>query len=136
MSFEFGEKSKKLMIGVDMRLIEIAEHALSISLIDFGIPNSGGVRLVIEQQELFALGVSKADGVNRRSRHQDGLALDVFAYVDGKASWKKAELAMIAAAMLQSASNLGHSLYWGGLWKSKKDSLYGWDMGHFELRDE
>ena len=136
MSFEFGEKSKKLMIGVDMRLIEIAEYALSISLIDFGIPNSGGVRLVIEQQRLFALGVSKADGVNRRSRHQDGLALDVFAYVDGQASWKKAELAMVAAAMLQAASNLGHSLYWGGLWKSEDDSCYGWDMGHFELTDE
>lgn len=136
MSFEFGNTSRERMKGIDMRLIEIAEHALSISLIDFGIPRFGGTRTIQEQQELFASGVSRCDGLNRRSRHQDGLALDVFAYDGGKATWSKQHLAMIAAAMLQAAANLGFSLYWGGLWKSAEDSFYGWDMGHFELRDE
>lgn len=127
MMFQFSQRSLERMQGVDPRLKEIAKHAITISKIDFGIPADGGLRTAERQAELFAAGKSKADGVKNKSRHQSGNALDVYAYVEGKASWEKEHLAMVAAAMLQSASILGYKLEWGGLWKSFVD------MPHFQI---
>ena len=129
MSFQLGTNSIKNLTGVDGRLIDIADLAIKLSNIDFGIPSSGGLRSTEDQAKLFADGVSKADGVNNLSYHQSGKALDVYAYVDGKASWDKLHLALIAAAMLQASAQLGYELKWGGLWKSWQD------MPHFEIKD-
>lgn len=117
------------MKGIDQRLIDIAERAIEITRIDFGIPELGGLRSAPEQRELFKKGLSRCDGYNLESYHQSGKALDVYAYVDGKASWETEHLAQVACAMLQAAAELGHALKWGGLWASFKD------MPHFELRD-
>ena len=127
--FNLGTNSIKNLAGVDGRLIDIADLAIKLTNIDFGIPSTGGLRTAEVQAKLFEDGVSKADGVNNKSYHQSGKALDVYAYVDGKASWDKLHLALIAAAMLQASAQLGYELKWGGLWKSWQD------MPHFELRD-
>ena len=127
--FKLGKNSLNNLVGVDERLIDIAEVAIKLSNIDFGIPSTGGLRTEEVQAKLFADGVSKADGVNSRSYHQSGKALDVYAYVDGKASWDKLHLSLIAAAMLQASAQLGYELKWGGLWKSWQD------YPHFEIRD-
>lgn len=127
MGFQFSKRSLERMEGVDPRLKEIAKHAITISKIDFGIPQDGGLRTAERQAELFADGKSKADGVKNKSRHQSGMALDVYAYVDGKASWETEHLALVAAAMLQSASIFGYKLEWGGLWRSFVD------MPHFQI---
>jgi len=125
--FKLGQNSLNNRSGVDQRLIEISDLAITLSSIDFGIPSSGGLRTTADQALLFTSGVSKADGRTNKSYHQSGRALDVYAYVDGKASWDKLHLAIIATAMLQAAAHLGHKLEWGGLWKSWQD------MPHFEL---
>jgi peptidoglycan L-alanyl-D-glutamate endopeptidase CwlK len=127
--FNLGKNSLNNLVGVDERLIDIAEVAIKLSNIDFGIPSTGGLRTEEVQAKLFADGVSKADGVNSKSYHQSGKALDVYAYVDGKASWDKLHLSLIAAAMLQASAQLGYELKWGGLWKSWQD------YPHFEIRD-
>ena len=127
--FKLGTNSINNLAGVDGRLIDIADVAITLSNIDFGIPSTGGLRSEADQAKLFADGVSKADGVNNKSYHQSGKALDVYAYVDGKASWDKLHLALIAAAMLQASAQLGYELKWGGLWKSWQD------MPHFEIKD-
>jgi len=127
--FKLGQNSLNNRAGVDPRLIEISDLAISISNLDFGIPSTGGLRTTEDQAALFTSGVSKADGRNNKSYHQTGKALDVYAYVDGKASWDKLHLALIAAAMLQAAAQLGYRLKWGGNWKSWQD------MPHFELED-
>jgi|TARA_R110000803_G_scaffold206530_1_gene273853 peptidoglycan L-alanyl-D-glutamate endopeptidase CwlK len=127
--FKLGTNSINNLAGVDGRLIDIADLAITLSNIDFGIPSTGGLRTEAVQAKLFADGVSKADGVNNKSYHQSGKALDVYAYVDGKASWDKLHLALIAAAMLQASAQLGYELKWGGLWKSWQD------MPHFEIKD-
>jgi len=129
MSFKLGKNSINNLAGVDGRLIAIADLAITLSNIDFGIPSTGGLRTEADQAKLFEDGVSKADGVNNKSYHQSGKALDVYAYVDGKASWDKLHLALIASAMLQASAQLGYKLKWGGLWKSWQD------MPHFELKD-
>jgi len=129
MSFQLGTNSINNLAGVDGRLIDIADLAIKLTNIDFGIPTTGGLRTEEVQAKLFEDGVSKADGVSNKSYHQSGKALDVYAYVDGKASWDKLHLTTIAAAMLQASAQLGYELKWGGLWKSWQD------MPHFELRD-
>lgn len=129
MAFKFSQRSIERMQDVDQRLIDVATRALEISPIDFGIPQDGGLRTGDRQFELYAMGKSKADGYTKKSRHQDGGALDVYAYVDGKASWEKEHLAIVAAAMLQAAIELGVKIEWGGLWKSFQD------MPHFQLVD-
>jgi len=129
MSFKLGKNSINNLVGVDGRLIAIADLAITLSNIDFGIPSTGGLRSTEDQAKLFEDGVSKADGVNNKSYHQSGKALDVYAYVDGKASWDKLHLALIASSMLQASAQLGYELKWGGLWKSWQD------MPHFELKD-
>ena len=117
------------MRGVDQRLIDISNLAIQITNVDFGIPKLGGLRTADNQAALFASNKSKADGVVNKSYHQSGKALDVYAYVDGKASWSKQDLAIVACAMLQAAGELGYKLKWGGLWKSWQD------FPHFELQD-
>ena len=127
--FKLGQNSLNNRAGVDPRLIEISDLAISMSNIDFGIPSTGGLRTTEDQAALFTSGVSKADGRTNKSYHQTGKAIDVYAYVDGKASWDKLHLALIAAVMLQAAAQLGYRLKWGGNWKSWQD------MPHFELED-
>ncbi len=127
--FTFSKRSLERMRGVDQRLQEVAHRALQITKIDFGIPEFGGRRLAEEQYKLYVAGKSKADGYLKRSNHQDGRALDVYAYVDNRASWEREHLAMVAAAMLQAAGELGVRLRWGGLWRSFED------LPHFELVD-
>lgn len=125
--YRLSKRSKKNSEGVDPRLIDIRDLAIQITAIDFGIPESGGVRTAEEQRILFEALKSKADGYNKLSYHQSGKALDFYAYVDGHASWDGKHLATVAAAFLQAASLLGYKLKWGGLWKSFKD------MPHVQL---
>jgi len=127
--FSFSEKSLGRMSGVDPRLQEVMKRALEISKLDFGIPEYGGLRTTEEQYGLFETGKSKADGTRKKSYHQTGKAVDVYAYVYGLASWEKLHLAMIAAAVLQAASELGYSVKWGGLWSNFTD------MPHFQIED-
>lgn len=125
--FRFGKRSKERRKGVDQRLIEISDLAIQITIIDFGIPEHGGVRSAPVQNKLYNDEKSKCDGYEEISSHQEAKALDVFAFVDGKASWDNYHLSMVACAMLQAASILGYKLEWGGLWP--------WDKPHFQLVD-
>lgn len=130
--FKLSKKSLNNISGVDPDLIRVAKRAIEITLVDFGYPKLGGKRTALEQRALFDDGKSRADGYMHKSRHQIGLAIDFYAYVDGKASWKREHLAMVAAAHLQAAAELGVKVRWGGLWKSNDDGIYGWDMPHIE----
>ena len=125
--FKFGEASLKNREGINLGLIHILDHAIKITKVDFGIPNTGGLRTAHQQGALYEHGASKADGYIKKSYHQTGRAVDVHAYVDGKVSYDELHLAMVAAAMLQSASALGYVVEWGGLFRRRKD------MPHFQL---
>lgn len=140
--FKFSKKSKQRMEGVHPELIAVFEEAIKRSPIDFGIPEHGGVRKDEEQNELFLQGKSKVDGFERKGKHQiqsDGFghALDVFAYVAGKASWSKVHLGIIAGVILSTAKEMKNAgkisinLRWGGTFGS--DEFNGWDFPHFEI---
>lgn len=137
--FRFSRSSLERRAGIDPRLIEIDDLALSLSKIDFGHPSDAGIRTAARQNEIFKDGNSQCDGYNNLSYHQSGLALDFYAFVDGKASWHPPHLAMVAVAYLQAASALGYKLEWGGLWSTNQtvDSIpYGFDCPHVQLKEE
>jgi len=119
--FYLSNNSKKNMAGIEQDLINVANLAIQISVVDFGIPSTGGLRTAEFQKGLCDKGLSNCDGYKDISRHQTGEALDFYAYVDGKASWDDQHLTMVAAAFLQAASILCVQLEWGGLWKGFKD---------------
>ncbi len=140
MSFKLSDKSKQHREGIDPRLIEIDDLAITLTLVDYGHGTVAGKRTALVQNGLFIEGKSKADGYDRLSRHQTGKALDFYAYVNNKASWDHAHLAIVACAYFQAASILGYKIKWGGLWKSKNPEYingipYGWDMPHIQLVD-
>ena len=128
MTYQLSNRSKARRAGVDPRLIEIDNLAITLTVVDYGHPELSGVRTDEEQFTLYNGGKSQCDGVNDISFHQKAKALDFYAYVDGKASWEHHHLAMVAAAYLQAASILGYKLEWGGFWKTFKD------LPHYQIR--
>jgi peptidoglycan L-alanyl-D-glutamate endopeptidase CwlK len=122
MSYKFSQTSLVRMRGIDYRLIEVAKLAIELSPIDFGIPPMGGMRTAEEQRQLYLNKTSKCDGYMSRSKHQDGKALDFFAFVNGSASWDKEHMAVIACAFFRAAIVLGVSITWGGLWRNFEDT--------------
>jgi len=125
-NYRLSKTSLRNLDGVHPELIEVVKMAIQITKVDFGIPSTGGYRTEETQHKLFKDGKSKADGYTNKSNHQTGNAVDVFAYVDGKASWEVEHLSMVACAMLEAANRLGVDLRWGGHFKSFVD------MPHFE----
>lgn len=125
--YQLSQRSKRHLDGVHPELVDVVKMAIQLTKVDFGIPASGGYRTAEQQNALFQAGKSQLDGYDKKSKHQSGLAVDVFAYVDGKASYDVGDLAQVAAAMLEAGHRLGVELRWGGLWKGFVDGA------HFEL---
>lgn len=133
---QFGTRSNKRRKYCHPDLIRVSDRALEISAHrrgpDFTIPKYGGSRSAEEQNSLFLKGRSKADGYKKKSNHQrkeDGYshAIDVIAYIEGKASFKQRDLYEVSVCMLQAASELGVRIRWGGNYRNK------WDKPHYEL---
>lgn len=126
--FAFSDSSLRRLETCDPRIQEIMNIAIQHSPLDFGIPSLGGKRTADEQNKLFLDGVSKCDGHRHLSYHQSGMAVDIYAYVDGKASWDETYLSVIAGHVLGVAKGLNYELEWGGFFKNFLD------MPHFQLR--
>lgn len=125
---KFSQNSLDILSEVCKPMQDIAHRALELSNVDFGIPSSGGFRTAVQQNHLYLNNKSQLDGYNKKSYHQTGKALDVYAYVNGKASYEVEHLALVACAMLQAAAELGYKLEWGGHWTSFVD------MPHFQIK--
>ena len=138
MCYQFSLRSVQRMKGVNSELITVFNEAIKNSPIDFGVPGDGGLRTAAQQGKLFKAGQSKCDGVDNKSYHQSGNALDFYAYVDGKASWDKHHLSMVAGVIITTAKRLKKEgkisieLYWGGQFGSS--SFNGWDMPHIQVK--
>lgn len=119
----FSERSNTKLEGVDERLIRVATLALQLSPVDFGI--SEGVRTLERQKELVKAGASRT----LKSKHLEGKAIDVVAYVGGKVAWDWPLYEKIAKAFRQAAEELDIKITWGGSWATFKDGP------HFQLED-
>lgn len=137
MCFNFSKTSMERMKGVNPDLIVIMYEAIKYSVIDFGVPKSGGTRTAGEQNKLYQDKVSKCDGILTKSKHQSGDAVDFYAYINGHASWNKVHLALVASCILSTAKRLKKEgkveceLKWGGEFNSNK--FQGYDYPHIEI---
>ena len=128
-NFKFSKTSLKSMEGVDDRLVKLAHLALKYTRVDFGIPSTGGLRDADIQYQLFSKGKSQCDGINKKSKHQLGMALDFFAYKD-KVTYERMYMLEVAFAFLKASRELGIRIDWGGFWNNFED------LPHIELVEE
>lgn len=119
------------MKGVEPILIAILVDGIKDSPYDFGIPQHGGFRTESEQNMLFKKRpkVTNIDGIKRKSYHQTGRAFDIFAFVDGVATWDHKYYEPIARHLQKIAKEKYNvNLEWGGDWTRFKD------LPHFQVK--
>lgn len=100
---------------------EVAECALKYTTVDFVVVDGG--RSAEEHRNNVAAGRSWI----KRSKHQDGLAIDIAAYVNGKITYNPAPYYKIAEAFYYCSDGLKIPITWGGEWRVQ-------DLMHYELK--
>ena len=79
--------------------------------------------------------ITNCDGINVKSKHQSGKAIDVVPIIKGKIPWNESGINESEASRAwQQLGQLGKAagFSWGGDW-GKTASKFGWDCPHFEL---
>ena len=109
-TFRLSKRSLSNLEGVDERLVEVVKHAITITKIDFGVTD--GVRTIEEQRGLVASGASQT----MKSKHIDGHAVDLMAYIGSRASWELNLYDDIADAMKAAAIDIEVPIRWGAAW--------------------
>ena len=140
--YKFGRISSQRLSNCHKDLQVLMNRVIEVTDIDFGI--ACGYRSVKEQQELYNQGrntsgviVTYVDGINKKSKHNSlpSRAVDIYAYVDGKATWDEKYLYYLGGVINAVAKDLKISIRWGGNWDrdgSMDDQRFN-DLPHFEL---
>jgi len=110
MSFKLGKKSLSKLQGVDNALVEVVKTAITLTKVDFGVVY--GLRTLEEQKKLYAAGRSQT----MKSKHLEGRAVDLMAYIDGKGSWELNVYDDLADAMKAAAIEHNVPIKWGAAW--------------------
>lgn len=122
--YQFGAASKSKLVGVHPDLVRVAERAIQISKVDFGI--SEGARSYERQVEL--LKQRKTTTLHSKHLVQDSTgfshAIDVYAYVNGKATYNWRYYGPIIQAFIEAGTALDVQLRFGHLWQSFTDSVH------------
>lgn len=116
-----SKRTRDNLKGVNEKLVMLAGYALAISEQDFFV--NEGLRSIAKQQEYYKAGASQLDGINKKSKHQLGRAIDVY-YVGWKNTdkvndprWEK-----VYKAFRIAAANLHINIVFGANWKTFKDN--------------
>ena len=110
MAFKLSNRSLGKLEGVDENLVAVVKRAIELTKIDFGV--TFGMRTLEEQEKLFAAGRSQT----MKSKHLEGRAVDLMAYVDGKGCWELNVYDDLCDAMKEAAEELGVAVKWGAAW--------------------
>ena len=110
MTFYISKKSLSILDTVNPPLQEVTQLAIKKSRVDFGV--ICGVRTMSEQQALVDSGASKT----MKSKHLEGNAVDVMAYVGSRGSWEITLYDDIADAFKAAAVELDIGIRWGAAW--------------------
>ena len=113
MTFKLSERSLGNLKGVDARLQKAVQHAIGETKVDFGV--ICGLRTIEEQRELVAKGASQT----LKSKHLDGEAVDLMAYIGSRGSWELNLYDDIADAMRKGAELANVPIRWGAAWHIK-----------------
>lgn len=110
--FVLGKASLKELEGVKAELVAVVKLAIQLTTQDFTVFD--GIRTLKEQQQHVANGTSQT----MKSKHLDGLAVDLVPWVNGKPVWDWNAIYPIAWAMDEAATKLGcaDKIRWGGAW--------------------
>jgi peptidoglycan L-alanyl-D-glutamate endopeptidase CwlK len=119
--YVFSKRSNDNLQEVDIRLQEVAHCALKHSTVDFVVVDGG--RTEAEHKNNVAAGRSWI----KRSKHQDGLAIDIAALHKGKVTYNPALYYKIAEAFWYCSEGLKTPIIWGGEWRVQ-------DLMHYELK--
>ena len=109
MTYKLGSRSKSKLVGVDERMVAVVRSAIGQSTQDFSV--ICGLRTIEEQKALVAKGASKT----MKSKHLEGNAVDLMAWIDG-GRWELNLYDEIADAMKAAAIDCGVAVKWGAAW--------------------
>ena len=133
MAYTLSSRSLDKLEGVNEDLVKVVKRAIELTKVDFGVIY--GMRTKEEQQKLFDSGKSQT----MKSKHLTGDAVDLMAYVDGKASWELNLYDDLADAMKWAATEEGVVIRWGAAWHI--DDISTWEgtmeeamMAYIDLR--
>jgi peptidoglycan L-alanyl-D-glutamate endopeptidase CwlK len=126
MGYVLGKRSKEKLQGVDPRMVRVVERAIELSEQDFSV--ICGLRTVAEQEALVAKGASQT----MKSKHLEGLAVDLAAWCDG-IRWELNLYDEIADAIRKAAIEEGVTIRWGAAWHK---TLNEWDGTAEDLMNE
>ena len=119
MGYKLGKRSLSKLEGIDERMASVVKYAIGVTKQDFSV--ICGLRTIEEQKALVAKGASQT----MKSKHIDGLAVDLMAYVDG-GRWELNLYDEIADAMAEAARNNNVKIRWGAAWHV--DSIADWNF--------
>lgn len=126
--FKLSKKSYDKLVGVDQRLVDVVTLAIKLTSVDFVVTE--GLRSVERQRQLVAKGASQT----MKSKHIEGKAVDLAAYVGDRISWEMSLYDDIADAMKAAAQELGVGIRWGGAWHI--DDIREWEGSMQDAMDD
>ena len=116
--YKLGKGSLAKLEGIDDRMIAVVKYAINVTKQDFSV--ICGMRTIEEQKVLVAKGASQT----MKSKHIDGLAVDLMAYVNG-GRWELNLYDEIADAMSEAAREIDVPIVWGAAWSVPNIAQYG-----------
>ena len=128
MAFKLSKRSLSRLEGVNPKLVKVVTTAITMSKIDFGV--ICGLRTVEEQRELVAKGASQT----MKSKHLEGNAVDLMAYIGSRGSWEMNLYDDIADAMKIAADEHNIQIRWGAAWHIP--DLREWDSSMQDAMNE
>jgi peptidoglycan LD-endopeptidase CwlK len=117
--YVFSQRSVTNLRETHIDLQRVTECALNNSPVDFVVVD--GRRTAKEH----LINVANGRSWIKRSRHQDGAAIDIAAW-NGKVTYDHVPYHLIASVFSDCSHRLNIPIIWGGNWKVK-------DLMHFEL---
>ena len=110
MAYKLSTRSRERLIGIDSKLKEVVSLAITYTKIDFGVIE--GLRTENRQRALVESGASQT----MKSKHLEGRAVDLMAYVDGRGCWELNVYDEVADAMKRAAIESNLAVRWGAAW--------------------
>lgn len=110
MAFKLSSRSEGRLEGINPKLIEVVKTAITLTKVDFGV--TCGMRTVEEQEKLVASGASQT----MKSKHLEGRAVDLVAYIGPNITWALNKYDELADAMAEAARKKGVAIKWGAAW--------------------
>lgn len=120
--YVFSQRSLDNLIETHPDMQKVAHCALKHTTVDFVVVD--GLRTMKEH----LINVANGRSWIKRSKHIDGLAIDVAAYVNGAITYESQYYYPIADAFYKCANDMQIDITWGGEWRVK-------DLMHFEINN-